>query len=251
MDHRQNHGDKAASGDHARTNVVGRSFLVERMRSAGFYVVTCYRQLRDAAGNLVFRSEKRRMEPRGWRKVAALVLGVASLFASGAPASETGFLWRETVVQVPVHDYSSPKWIERVPNKIPTVGLNYGQNTKFKGTTQSTSWYIGLKGTGTVVAGDTMASHGGWAEIVPYSDSTRQAWTPGTVASGAVDNTGSVASFNINATSTIYGAFVVDVSTKSGTTGTLYSAADFAASRGVASGDLVQVTITFTDTSST
>jgi hypothetical protein len=55
-----------------------------------------------------------------------------------------------------------------------------------------------------------------------------------------------VAVFNINATSTVGGAFLTSNSTKSGTTGTLFSAADFQSpgDRSVASGDTLNVTYT-------
>jgi hypothetical protein len=59
-------------------------------------------------------------------------------------------------------------------------------------------------------------------------------------------NSASPASFTINATSTVGGAFLVSNSTKGGTTGTLYSAADFSApgDRSVASSDILNVTYT-------
>ena len=66
----------------------------------------------------------------------------------------------------------------------------------------------------------------------------------GDVAS--VDNAAAKASFDINGSTTIFGAFVTTNSTKGGTSGTLYGAADFAASRAVISGDTLNVTVTLT-----
>jgi hypothetical protein len=62
-----------------------------------------------------------------------------------------------------------------------------------------------------------------------------------------VTNAASPATFNINATSTVGGAFLTSGSAKNGTTGTLFSAADFAApgDRSVVSGDIISVTYTF------
>jgi hypothetical protein len=59
-------------------------------------------------------------------------------------------------------------------------------------------------------------------------------------------NSASPASFNINATATVGGAFLTSNNTKSGTTGTLFSAADFGApgDRSVANGDVLNVTYT-------
>jgi hypothetical protein len=57
----------------------------------------------------------------------------------------------------------------------------------------------------------------------------------------------SPAAFSINATAVIGGAFLTSDNTKGGTTGVLFSAADFAApgDRNVVSGDTLSVTYTF------
>jgi hypothetical protein len=56
----------------------------------------------------------------------------------------------------------------------------------------------------------------------------------------------SPAVFSINATTTVGGAFLISNNTKGGTTGVLFSAADFAApgDRAVVNGDTLNVTIT-------
>jgi len=138
------------------------------------------------------------------------------------------------------------KWEENVKNLVTNEGLNHVLNQYLKGSAYTAAFYVGLKGTGTVVAGDTMASHSGWSEDTTYSESVRQTLTLGTVASQSVDNSASTADFSINGSTTLYGAFISTDSTKSGTSGTLYAAVDFSASRSVISGDTVQVTATFT-----
>ncbi len=129
------------------------------------------------------------------------------------------------------------RWSANIWNIVVTVGLNKLLDATFKTGLTSPAWFVGLKGTGTMLAADTMASHAGWAEIVPYSDSTRPAFTPGSISSGAVDNSASKAVFNCNASATVYGCFLADNSTKSGTTGILYGGGDFGASRAVINGD--------------
>lgn len=141
------------------------------------------------------------------------------------------------------------KWKDQFRNIVVTTGLNILLDSTIKTGVSSPAWYVGLKGTGSMVAGDTMASHAGWAEITPYSDSNRPAFTPGTITSGAVDNSASKAVFNCNATSTVYGCFLVNNNTKGGTTGTLYGGGDFGASRSVVNGDTLNVTVTLTQTS--
>jgi hypothetical protein len=123
----------------------------------------------------------------------------------------------------------------------------------FSGSGYTAAWYLGLYGAGasnTPAAGDTMASHAGWTEVTDYSKSTRPAATFGsaTVADPSViDNSGSVAVFSINNTVTVGGAFLTSDSTKGGTSGILFSAADFQApgDRNVVSGDTLNVTYQF------
>lgn len=141
------------------------------------------------------------------------------------------------------------KWKDGFWNIVVTTGLNKLLDATFKNGLTTPAWYVGLKGTGTMVAGDTMASHAGWAEIVPYSDGTRPTYTPGTISGGAVDNSASKAVFNINGSSTVYGCFLSTDNTKSGTTGTLYGGGDFSSSRAVVNGDTLNVTVTLTQTS--
>jgi hypothetical protein len=96
-------------------------------------------------------------------------------------------------------------------------------------------------------AADVANSHSPWVEVAAYSNANRPTWTPGTVAAGSVDNSGSVAAFTINANTTdVFGAFLIDNNTISGTTGTLYGMAVFASpgSRRANSGDTINVTAT-------
>ena len=138
------------------------------------------------------------------------------------------------------------KWTEEVPNIVVNVGLDDLLDKYLKGSSYTAAFFVGLKNTGSPVAGDTMASHGSWTENVTYSEGTREALTLGTVSGQSVDNSASKASFSINGTTTIFGAFVTDNDTKSGATGLLYGVADFGASRAVENGDTLNVTVTLT-----
>ena len=167
---------------------------------------------------------------------------------SGEQAKATG------VYHVECHDKDGNlKWSADTKNLVVNEGLAYMAGTALTSVAQITSWYIGLYGAGasnTPAAGDTMASHAGWTEVVPYSNATRVAATFVTATTAnpsVVTNAASPATFNINATSTVGGAFLTSGSAKSGTTGTLFSAADFSApgDRSVVSGDIISVTYTF------
>lgn len=135
------------------------------------------------------------------------------------------------------------KWVETIENLIVNEGLNYLLDVALSGGAQITTWYVGLKGTGTPAAGDTLVSHASWSELNPYSGN-RPAWVDGGVSGQSVDNSASKASFAITSSTTVYGAFLASVNT--GTSGTLYAAGDFATSRAVQNGDTLEVTATFT-----
>jgi hypothetical protein len=120
-------------------------------------------------------------------------------------------------------------------------------------TAQVTTWYLGLYGaaaSNSPAAGDTMSSHIGWTEVTAYSQATRPAATFAAATNAnpsVVTNTASKASYSINGTTTVGGAFLTSDNTKGGTTGTLFSAADFSApgDRSVVNGDTLNVTYTF------
>jgi len=141
------------------------------------------------------------------------------------------------------------KWTEKVDNIVTNVGLDDALDKYLKGSAYTAGFFVGLvDSTPTVAAGDTMASHAGWTEIVAYSEATREALVLGTVASQSVDNSASKASFSINADTTVIGgAFLGTDNTKSGSTGVLYSVAAFdAADKSLDNGDTLNVTVTCT-----
>lgn len=133
---------------------------------------------------------------------------------------------------------------------VTTVGKNDLLTQYFKGSAYTAAWFVGLVDGGsapTYAAGDTMASHAGWTENVSYSNANRVTWTGGSASAGSIDNSASPAAFNINGTATIAGSFMVTNSTKSGTTGTLYSESNFTqGNRSVVNGDTLNCTATET-----
>ena len=145
------------------------------------------------------------------------------------------------------------KWEASSHNLVVNVGLQDMNAQYFKGSAYTAAWYIGLYGAGasnTPAAGDTAASHAGWTEVTPYSNATRPAATFGTATTAnpsVQTNSASPASFTINATQTVGGAFLISNSTKGGSTGILFSASDFTSpgDRAVVSGDTLNVTYTF------
>lgn len=146
------------------------------------------------------------------------------------------------------------KWTDETHNLVVNVGLQDMNDKYFSGSSYTAAWYLGLvtgPGSGnTYAAADTMSSHAGWAENTGYSQSTRPACSFGSATAAdpsVITNSGSAATFSINATSTIGGAFLSSNSTKSGTSGILFSVSSFQSpgDRAVVSGDTLTVTYTF------
>lgn len=167
---------------------------------------------------------------------------------TGEAAQATGLF------EIKCHDKDGKlKWEAQSKNLVVNVGLAYMAGSALTSVAQITSWYIGLYGAGasnTPAAADTMSSHAGWTEVVAYSNATRVAATFATATTAnpsVATNSASPAVFNINGTTTVGGAFLTSGSAKSGTAGTLFSAADFGSpgDRSVVNSDTLSVTYTF------
>lgn len=143
-------------------------------------------------------------------------------------------------------------WEVSIPNLVTTEGKNDLLTNYFKGASYTAAFFVGLvSNTGFTAysAADTAAQidgSNGWVESQVYSNSTRQAWTGGIASAGSIDNSLSLATFNISSSDTIRGAFLVTSSTKGGTSGKLYGEADFGAAQPVVSGNTLTVEIILT-----
>jgi len=129
-------------------------------------------------------------------------------------------------------------------NVVTNEGLDDILEKYFNGSSYTSDHYVGLTdGTPTVAGGDTLSSHAGWTEITDYDEANRVALSMNAASSQSIDNNGSEATFSINATVTIGGAFVATVN--SGTSGTLLSVAAFTGGdRSLQSGDTLNVEYT-------
>jgi hypothetical protein len=144
------------------------------------------------------------------------------------------------------------KWEDQMHNLVVNEGLQNMNTEYFKGSTYTAAFFLGLvtgPGSGTTyAAADTLASHAGWTEYTDYSGN-RKAVTFGTATTAdpsVISNSASPSSFTISgAGGVVAGAFLCTVA--SGTSGVLFSEADFQApgDRTVVAGDTLNVTYTF------
>lgn len=137
--------------------------------------------------------------------------------------------------------------ITRDHNIVVNEGLNHILSVVFNSGTQITAWYVGIfEGNYTPVATDTAANiAANSTESTAYNEATRVEYVEAAPSGQSITNAANKATFTMNATKTIYGAFLVSTSAKSGVTGTLMAASKFSASRAVVNLDQLLLTYAF------
>ena len=133
-------------------------------------------------------------------------------------------------------------------NIVVNQGLNYLLGAALGAQSVVTSWYIALFSNNyTILASDTastIAANAG--EVTQYTAGVRQPWTSAPPSAQSISNSASQASFTFNATVTVYGAFLISTLAINGTSGTLFSGAQFGSPKSVVNSDILQLTYTFT-----
>lgn len=136
--------------------------------------------------------------------------------------------------------------IDKFPfdNIIVNEGLTHAVETELGNGVQVPTWYVGIfKGNYTPLNTDTAANiASNSTEATEYGETNRVTYVPAAAAAQSITNAASVATFTINATVSIYGAFLVSTNGKSGTGGVLFSAARFPAQRDLIDTDVLQIT---------
>lgn len=138
------------------------------------------------------------------------------------------------------------KWEDGIENLVVTVGKNATLDS-ILGNAGAGVVLMGLKGVGTAVVGDTMASHASWAEITAIAARVAPVFS---VAASGAKTTSTPTSFTMTGSATVAGCFIVlgGTTVPGNTTGILFSAGDFALARTVVATDILLVTYTVTIT---
>lgn len=137
------------------------------------------------------------------------------------------------------------EWQDKIDNLVVNTGLDLYLDSL---TSAAVTLSAGLTDASpTFAGGDTMASHAGWAEVTDYTQAARVSPTFAAASSQSRDNSADVATFDINATVTVGGAFIATNATKGGTTGTLLGGGPFSeGNKAMDAGGTLEVTITLT-----
>jgi len=134
-------------------------------------------------------------------------------------------------------------------NLIPTEGITYILGAALGATSKISTWYLAVFSAAvTPIASWTAVNFPSNASEITsntegYSNTTRPAWTPGSVSAGVIGNLSSKAVFTIYCSTSINisGAALLSSNTKGGTSGTLVSASRFGTARTVNSGDAFEL----------
>ena len=133
-------------------------------------------------------------------------------------------------------------------NLVVNEGLNHMLNVVLNNATQVATWYIGLfKANYTPTASLTAATVAATAtESSDYTEGTRVEYVEAASTAQSITNSANKATFTINATVDMYGAFLISASAKQAITGTLFAASQFSSARSVVALDELLVTYTVT-----
>ena len=144
------------------------------------------------------------------------------------------------------------KWEDEIKNLLVDTGRNEYLSRLWKATAFTSAHFLGLITglTPTIAAADTMVSHAGWTEFTQYSTTSgnRPSLTSALGAVAAASLSSSAISYLVNANGIdCNGAFTSTSSQVGASGGTLITAGTFTqGNKSVDSGDLLQVTMTFT-----
>jgi len=183
-------------------------------------------------------------------KAQDVVTAASIMRPTGADSARAGGVYTVTCVGAD----GVEKWSDTFHNLVVNQGLQDMNSKYFSASGYTAAWFLGLvqgPGSGTTyAAGDTIASHAGWTELVPGTAYTgnRKAVTFGTATTAdpsVINNSASPSSFAMLVNGTVVaGAFLCSVA--SGTSGILFSAGDFTGGdKTVDSGDTLNVTYSF------
>jgi len=149
------------------------------------------------------------------------------------------------------------KWEEAFDNLVVNVGLALSLNGALTNTAKGAT-FMGLKGTGTVLAADTMGSHAGWAELITYKlvnvsgAAQRSAPSFTTTSTTSISPTAAQVFF-ATGTMDVAGCFISvgGTATFGDNSGVLFSAGNFTGgTKSVVNTDTLSVSYTATATSS-
>jgi len=145
------------------------------------------------------------------------------------------------------------------PNTFTTEGMARILNIVFRAQTTESAIYCGIfKNNVTPAVGDTAAVKLGAAgtygecQDADYDSpaTNKPAYTIASTSTASCTNAASAASFTINASITIYGAFLSTAAAKTATSGTLFCAKAFSSSRAVIADDVLSVVYVISCTTS-
>jgi hypothetical protein len=188
-------------------------------------------------GYRLFSELRRALRNHHWeRSASGIVFPASKLVASGLFVTDV-----------------NGRDVREDPNLVVNEGLNAMLDIMLHASTQITTWYVSLSsGNVSPAATWTAANYVANAtEFTTYTETVRQTYVEAAASSQSTTNSASKAAFTIDTGGgSVWGAAIQSVSTKSGTTGTLFCAAKFSAVRTLVATDVLSIAYTVSLTSS-
>jgi len=130
-------------------------------------------------------------------------------------------------------------------NMVVREGRNFLLKVGISNEASQTNWYVGLIGADVTIADTDTASSalgtgGSYQEVTAYDETARPQYQS-TFSDNKVTNQDNQATFNINDSVTVYGAFVTSTSGKNDNTGVLLCAGKFDSAKNLSSGDVLNI----------
>jgi len=139
------------------------------------------------------------------------------------------------------------KWYEKSHNLCVDEGLDYLLDV-FLGSETKPTWYCALRDDANTPASDWTASGNGtqYTEFTGYDEGSRPTYQAGSASNKSIDNEANKATYTINTSGTLTGAYLVTSPNKGTGEGIMYCCSNFSSSRSVEPGDTVQLKYTCT-----
>lgn len=139
-------------------------------------------------------------------------------------------------------------------NLVVNEGLNHLLNVTLNNATQTAAWYVGIYKTAVApAAGWTAANiHSNATKADEFDEATLPEYVEAASTAQSITNSAAKATFTMNATVTINGAYLKSTNVKlvTDTTGVLFAASQFTAGRNLVDDDELLITYTINATSS-
>jgi len=159
----------------------------------------------------------------------------------------TGFFFGGKFIATCYDKHGNFRWEVESHNLVVNEGLDHALDVLFHGDSAFGTWYVGLFESNTTILATHTYAVPGFTESIAYDEAARQEYVEAAASSQSITNSANRAVFTMDATKTIYGAFLSSFATKGNTAeagAVMFCAAQFTNAKAVNDDDTLEVTYT-------